>query len=76
MENDKIVEPTIVGTQKIECSVVDCAHNCIDDSTCRLNKIRVCPKSASNLVEDVNGSLCGSYHYIGDQNVVDITGMD
>ena len=27
---------------KIKCNVVKCVHNCIDDSTCRLNTIKVC----------------------------------
>ncbi len=54
--------------QKIECSVSHCAHNCIEDSTCRLEAIKVCPcgpKIKENYEED---TACSSYDYIGDLN--------
>ncbi|MEG2310563.1 MAG: hypothetical protein RSB76_01085 [Clostridia bacterium] len=70
-EQDKTLN---IGTQKIECSVVECQHNCIETSTCKLNIIRVCPKGSN--IQDDNGSFCSSYHYIGNQNVVGITGVD
>ncbi len=30
------------GDDRIKCNVSKCLHNCIDDSTCRLNSIKVC----------------------------------
>jgi hypothetical protein len=43
-------------------------HNSIEDSTCRLESIKVCtcyPKPSGNFIED---TACGSYDYSGDLN--------
>ncbi|MCX8074252.1 MAG: DUF1540 domain-containing protein [Clostridia bacterium] len=55
-------------SQRIECNVTNCTHNCIDDSTCRLDKIQVAPcgPRGSKVAEDE--TLCSSYLYIGDLN--------
>lgn len=60
---------------KIKCNVTKCAHNCIDDSTCRLDSIMVC-----ECVNDKNSKMkedqtaCGSYYYCGDLNKSEILG--
>ena len=30
------------GSDRIKCNVTKCVHNCIEDSTCRLDSIVVC----------------------------------
>lgn len=55
--------------QKIECNVVQCTHNSVEDCTCRLDAIKVCPggsKASQNFKED---TACSSYDYAGDLNV-------
>ncbi len=64
--------------QKIKCNVSRCLHNCIEDCTCRLEKIQVCPCS-SKLNEDAlprDTTACASYQNAGDLNIVEITGRD
>ena len=56
------------NSQKIECSVADCTHNCIKDSTCRLDKIRVCPCISDEKTASDESTQCSSYHYLGDLN--------
>ena len=54
---------------KIKCNVAKCVHNCIDDSTCRLDSIIVCEcmnDKKSKKREDQ--TACGSYNYCGDLN--------
>lgn len=62
--------------QKIQCNVAHCTHNCIDDSTCRLDKILVssCTTKANESANDT--TACASYHYCGDLNVTEIVGRD
>lgn len=65
--------------QKIRCNVVECIHNCIEDSTCRLEKIQVCPCHAVLNKEEAmprDVTACASYQNAGDLNIVEITGRD
>ncbi len=58
--------------QKIECNVIQCAHNSPHDCTCRLDSIKVCPcgpRPKENFEDD---TACASYDYIGDLNVSEI----
>lgn len=43
LENENFKKRDRTGSQKIDCNVTNCTHNCIEDSTCRLNKIQVSP---------------------------------
>lgn len=64
--------------QKIKCNVAECLHNCIEDSSCRLEKIQVCP-CTSKLEEEAlprDKTACASFLNAGDLNVVEITGRD
>lgn len=62
--------------QKIQCTVSDCAHNCLEDSTCRLEKIQVCPCGHKGNAEKQEDTLCGSYHFAGNLNAKEILGGD
>ncbi|MDD3303868.1 MAG: DUF1540 domain-containing protein [Clostridia bacterium] len=64
------------GSQKIMCGVTDCAHNCIDDSTCRLEAIKVNVMQDNRKAECEDGTCCKSYDYAGDLNETEITGRD
>ena len=64
------------GFQKIMCSVTDCIHNCIDDSTCRLESIKVNISSNNRKAGCQEDTCCKSYDYAGDLNEVEITGRD
>lgn len=60
---------------KIKCNVSKCAHNCIDDSTCRLDSIMVCEcmnDKKSSIKEDQTS--CGSYYYSGNLNSSEVLG--
>ena len=62
-------------TPKIQCNVSKCMHNCIEDSTCRLDSIMVCEclnDKKSNMKEDQ--TACGSYKYGGNLNSSEILG--
>lgn len=64
--------------QKIKCTVAECLHNCIEDCSCRLEKIQVCPCS-SKLEENSlqrDKTACASYQNAGDLNITEITGRD
>lgn len=61
-------------TQKIECTVSSCAHNCLEDSTCRLDRIKVKPTTLENSKNSENQTLCGSYNNIGELNTVERIG--
>lgn len=50
------------GTQKIECTVCSCKHNC-DGKVCELNEICVCPIEGCN-TEKPDESMCSSYENI------------
>lgn len=62
--------------QKIQCNVAHCTHNCIDDCTCRLDKILVspCTVKANESAEDT--TACASYRFCGDLNITEIVGRD
>lgn len=54
--------------RKILCNVSDCTHNCIDDSTCKLESIKV--SVCNNKAKDIKDkTLCASYENCGDLNV-------
>lgn len=69
-------EINMKGSQKIMCGVTDCIHNCIDDSTCRLESIKVNVSSGNDKAGSEEGTCCKSYDYAGDLNEVEITGRD
>ena len=48
--------------QKIKCGVTDCMHNCIEDSTCRLECITVNVSSDRNHASEIDGTCCKSYY--------------
>ena len=50
--------------QKIECNVSSCAHNCLEDSTCRLDRIMVKPCYLNQSRTPEGDTACGSYFYI------------
>lgn len=57
-------------SQKIGCNVASCAHNCIDDSTCRLESIRVTPCSGvKGDGSPFKETLCSSYLHAGEMNI-------
>ncbi len=60
--------------QKIECNVSSCAHNCLEDCTCRLDRIMVRPKAGDKTRTPGSETSCGSYFYIGEMNVVERLG--
>lgn len=62
--------------QKIECNVTKCAHNCIDDCTCRLDSIKVCNCKNQGSGELDDETACGSYDFAGNLNETEITGRD
>ncbi|CCZ56229.1 unknown [Clostridium sp. CAG:1219] len=64
--------------QKIKCNVSECVHNCIEDCSCRLEKIQVCP-CTSKIDEGApqrDKTACASFYNAGDLNVTEITGRD
>ncbi len=61
---------------KIECNVVDCVHNCIENCTCRLDKIRVCNCTGDKFAKEKDGTACSSYYYAGDLNQEGVSGRD
>ena len=60
--------------QKIECSVSSCAHNCLEDSTCRLDRIMVKPCYLNQSRTPDGETACGSYFYVGKMNIVERLG--
>ena len=64
------------GNQKIKCGVTDCVHNCIENSTCRLDSIKVNVVSDQTKAGSKDGTSCKSYDYAGDLNETEITGRD
>lgn len=50
-------------SQKIKCNVADCAHNCIQDCTCRLEAIEVCPCSSKITKDPFKDTACSSYKF-------------
>lgn len=54
--------------QKIGCTVSECMHNNINDCTCRLDAISVCPCSANITKDPLKDTACGSYEYANVQH--------
>lgn len=57
------------GNQKIKCNVVQCAHNSVEDCTCRLDSIKVCQCDTHVKKDFKDDTACASYDYAGDLNV-------
>ena len=53
----------VKGGQKIKCHVAECVHNCIKDSTCRLDEISVCNCSYDKTKDPLKDTACGSYEF-------------
>jgi len=51
--------------QKISCNVNECAHNCIEDSTCRLEKIHVTPRITKDKNAPEDSTACAMFSDIG-----------
>ncbi|MBR5227478.1 MAG: DUF1540 domain-containing protein [Clostridia bacterium] len=51
------------GYQKIKCNVSDCTHNRLEDSTCRLETIQVCPCGSKTTTDPLKDTACASYEY-------------
>lgn len=62
--------------QKIKCNVTECTHNCIEDSTCRLECIKVGVMSDKVKANNEDETCCNSYNFGGDLNKTEITGRD
>lgn len=62
--------------QKIKCSVADCTHNCLEDSTCRLECIKVSVMKDRPEAKCEEGTACCSYDFGGDLNQAEMTGRD
>lgn len=73
MSNKKPENKVGIG-QKINCNVCECAYNCIEDSTCRLDSIKVCNCSSKKTKDPLKDTACGSYEYVGDLNIEEMTG--
>ena len=52
-----------IGEQKIKCNVNDCTYNCLEDSTCRLEQILVCPCRVDYTKDPLKDTACASYKY-------------
>lgn len=57
------------GFQKIGCNVSNCAHNCIEDCTCRLDNIQVCPCSLRGDGTPEDETACSSFINAGNENL-------
>lgn len=69
MKNQPNQKNQQTGMQKIGCNVTSCAHNCIDDCTCKLDQIRVSPCKMNGNKTPEDETACSSYHYAGDLNI-------
>lgn len=57
------------GYQKIKCTVADCTHNCISDSTCLLDEISVCNCHYDKTKDPLKDTACASYKYSEVQHI-------
>ena len=60
--------------QKIECNVSSCAHNCFEDCTCRLDRIKVRPCVGDVTRTSDAESDCDSYFSVGEMNIAERLG--
>lgn len=68
-QDQKLQHQEESGSQKIGCNVTNCAHNNIDDCTCKLDQIRVSPCRLHGDKTPEDETACASYYYVGDLNV-------
>lgn len=54
--------------QKIQCDVVECTHNSIQDSTCRLDKILVSHGVTRHDSDSNDETACAMFEYCGNLN--------
>lgn len=54
--------------QKIQCTVTECAHNSIEDATCRLDKILVSHGKNRNDKNSEDETACAMYLFSGNLN--------
>lgn len=54
--------------QKIKCTVTECAHNCLEDSTCRLDEILVSHGLTRSDESSKDDTACGMFHFVGKLN--------
>jgi len=63
------------GDERILCNVSKCSHNCMEDSTCRLDTIKVCECMNDNKSKNPEAqTACKSYEFIGNLNQSEILG--
>lgn len=55
-------------SQKIGCNVNECTHNCIEDATCKLDKIQVTPCGGKGSKTPEDETACGNYLFSGNLN--------
>ncbi|MEG2348740.1 MAG: DUF1540 domain-containing protein [Clostridia bacterium] len=60
-------------SKKINCNVCECSHNCMEDCTCKLESINVCPCTTKKTQDPLKDTACGSYEYSGNLNAEEIT---
>lgn len=54
--------------QKIQCTVAECTHNSLEDSTCKLDKIHVAPCGGKKSDNPEDETACAMYSYSADLN--------
>jgi len=54
--------------QKIRCTVTECSHNCLEDSTCRLDEILVSHGITRSDENSKDETACSMFHFIGNLN--------
>lgn len=54
--------------QRIKCNVVECVHNSLESSTCRLDEIIVTHGKTRNDNDTDDETACGMYKFIGNLN--------
>ncbi len=57
-----------MSNQRIDCNVTDCMHNCLEDCSCRLDKIQVCPCNSKSPRTPEDETACSMYIFSGDLN--------
>lgn len=62
------------NSQKIECNVTECSHNCLEDCTCKLDRIQVCPCRVKGDKTPEDETACAMYSYSGNLNSKEIIG--